>query len=174
MLGTLNSIIQTELPALLKDPSKWDSLIINRRKPHTYRIFTQLGEYRVCLHRFDECHADEAFLHPHPWPGAFKVIQGSYSMRLGYSKDRFSKPDMAAEFIMGAGSSYEITNPLTWHSVIPQELTYTVMINGTPWDADTAHTEVRTTKGKDLEKMEDFMLKAHLHFFGKALERHNK
>jgi len=55
---------------------EWGSLVINRRKPHTYRVFRQFGEYRVCLHRFESCSEEEAFPHPHPWPGAFLLLKG--------------------------------------------------------------------------------------------------
>jgi len=43
----------------------WDSLIINRRKPYTYRLFTQIDQDRICLHKFDTCLSEEAFFHPH-------------------------------------------------------------------------------------------------------------
>lgn len=132
----------------------WDSLIINRRKPHTYRIFTDFGDYRICLHRFDVCDDHESFYHPHPWPGAFVVLQGAYMMDVGMSIDRFGHPLNVASFCLRPNSMYEITNPLTWHKITPLEPTYTVMINGKPWDKETvAHTAVRTTQGKDLDKM---------------------
>lgn len=125
----------------------------------------------MCLHRFDECQTEEAFIHPHPWPGAFKVISGGYHMKFGSSKDRLSSPENIETFYMGPGSSYEILSPLTWHAVIPVGMTYTIMMNGTPWTPDVAHTEVRTTAGKDLDKMDDLMKKFHLHFFKTRLER---
>jgi hypothetical protein len=155
------------LPAIIDDRNAWDSLIVNRRKPYTYRVFTTLPNgLRVCLHKFDPCHTHEAFSHPHPWPGAFIVLQGGYKMQVGYSTSREdSTPANVINMILGKHSCYEITNPLTWHSVIPLETTYTVMINGTPWDAETAHKSVRTTKGKDLDKMPEDELTKHLGIF---------
>lgn len=151
------------LPDLLKQRDKWDSLIVNRRKPYTYRVFTQLPNgLRCCLHKFDACNTEEAFNHPHPWPGAFLVLDGAYQMKVGLSKDRTSKPEDVMTTVMKKFSSYEIINPLTWHSVIPLGTTYTIMVNGAPWAADYAHTEVRTTKGKDLDKMPEDELTAHL------------
>jgi len=149
----LETIKKEEFIKLLGETDKWDSLIINKRKPHTYRIFTQLGENRVCLHKFDTCSSEESFAHPHPWPGAFMVLHGAYRMKLGKSKDRFSDPEWVSELIMGAGSVYQIVDPLVWHTVTPLETTYTIMMNGPSWDKETAHTQVRTTKGKDLEKL---------------------
>ena len=63
--------------------AEWDSLIVNRRKPHTYRAFTFDGDLRICLHRFEPCEASEAFMHPHPWPGAFLVLDGQGGLRPG-------------------------------------------------------------------------------------------
>lgn len=151
------------LPELLEKREVWDSLIVNRRKPYTYRVFTKLPSgHRVCLHKFDKCSDHEAFAHPHPWPGAFKILSGAYRMEVGYSVDRESPSNPVISTIMTAGSYYEITNPLTWHSVIPLEETWTVMVNGEPWTADVAHKDVRTTKGKDLDKMPEEELLAHL------------
>ena len=162
MLNKLLAIMPN-ISYLLTDHDRWDSLIINRRKPHTYRVFTQLEDgYRLCLHKFNPCDRHEAFAHPHPWPGAFFIVSGSYRMNIGYSKDRESAPENVAEVVLTTGSSYEIINPLTWHSVIPLEETYTIMLNGEPWGPEIAHKEVRTTKGKDLEKMSKEELSAHL------------
>lgn len=159
-----------DLPNLLKDISNWDSLIVNRRKPHTYRVFTNLADgSRICLHKFNPCDRHEAFLHPHPWPGAFILLSGAYDMEVGYSPDRTSKPTKVIDLFLTKGSVYEIVSPLTWHSVTPVEVTYTVMVNDPPWPADVAHTDVRTTKGKDLDKMPEEELKEHLALFDRML-----
>lgn len=153
------------LPGFLADPKSFDSLIVNRRKPYTYRVFTHINNLRVCLHKFDPCDTHESFMHPHPWPGAFIILKGSYKMKIGYSASRTDKPQDVLELILKAGSRYEITNPLTWHAITPLETTYTVMVNGEPWDAETAHVNVVTTKGKDLDKMEPDRLLEHLAVF---------
>ncbi len=164
----LDKLFQTMplLPDLLNKPEVWDSLIVNRRKPHTYRVFTQLGDVRVCLHKFNACDRHEAFQHPHPWPGAFMVLHGAYRMWLGRSPDREAGPETVAETYLTEFSAYQIIDPLTWHSVIPETDTFTIMINGPAWDRDTvAHTKVRTTAGKDLDKMPEFELLNHLDNF---------
>ena len=74
MLEKLNEILAI-LPGLMEDRTNWKSLVINRRKPFTYRAFYQLGDIRICLHRFEECDEHEAFYHPHPWPGALKCLK---------------------------------------------------------------------------------------------------
>lgn len=172
MLGKLTEVLE-KLPELLTKRSNWDSLIVNRRKPWTYRVYCQLPNgLRVCLHRFEVCDTHESHPHPHPWPGAFFLLDGAYRMTTAYSPDR-TKDDRVeiATFVLEKWSSYEITNPLTWHSITPLKTTYTVMINGEAWPEDVAHVSVRRTKGKDLEKMPENDLADHLFKF-KKLIRH--
>lgn len=166
MIDKLNELIDSgKMWSLALYPKLWHSLVINRRKPHTYRLFTNFDGYRVCLHKFDACLTEEAFFHPHPWPAAFKVLYGGYKMKLGLSSDLESIPKLVAEFLMKSGSSYEITNPLTWHTVVPLCTTYTAMINGPEWDYDQKHISCKTTKGKDLDKMSEEEIEEELKFF---------
>jgi hypothetical protein len=164
------SSAKLSLAALMGERGRWSSLIVNRRKPWTYRAFTNFefqGEkLRVCLHRFTTCEESESFLHPHPWPGAFELLNGYYAMNIGASPDRFSKPKATLKVVLGPRSKYAITSPLTWHSVTPLMECYTIMVNGAPWDPETvAHTEIRTTKGKDLDSMSDEDLSKHFAAF---------
>lgn len=130
----------------------WDSLIINRRKPHTTRVFTQLNEYRICLHRFEAASKSDCFAHPHGWPSAVLILDGAYWQEIGISKDLHSEPEWIYEENLQDGSSYSISNNRVWHKVVPYRTTYTIMINGKPFEEQ--HDEVRTTKGKDLEKLD--------------------
>lgn len=151
---------------LLDKPEAWDSLIVNRRKPYTYRVHTKIDGYRFCLHKFDPCHTHEAFPHPHPWPGAFLILAGRYQMWLGRSKDRQDKdPVTISHTVMAQYGCYEIVDPLVWHAVVPMDTTWTVMLNESPWPADVAHEAVRTTAGKDLDKMPEANLLSHLDTF---------
>jgi hypothetical protein len=162
MLATLEQVL-SDLPTLLAEPDEWDSLIVNRRKPVTYRVFRYLNDQlRVCLHKFEVCDQREAFPHPHPWPGAFAILAGSYRMWVGFTPDLQSRePITVTETVLAAGSRYEITEPRTWHSVTPIEECWTVMVNGAPW-REQAHTRAPTTAGKDLDKMPNDELIAHL------------
>jgi hypothetical protein len=152
MINILNKLIPEVLEAIPED-HEWDSLIINKRKPYTYRIFRQFGEYRVCLHKFDPCSFEESFAHPHPWPGAFMVLRGRYLHSVGVSPDLESEPELVYQQEVGPYSPYYIGNPLIWHSVQPLQTTYTIMVNGAPFE--NPHKAVRTTKGKDLKTMSD-------------------
>lgn len=161
------------LPSILKhlnSPDEWDSLVINRRKPYTYRLFSMFGEHRICLHRFDECLDTDSFFHPHPWPGAFIILDGQYSQTIGHSKDLISDPLEVAEFKLKAGSSYEISSPLTWHKITPSVETHTIMLNGQPFE--NPHKSVRNTKGKDLDKLSEEDKLTHLNKFKVLIERY--
>ena len=160
--------VLSRLRSMLHDTDRWDSLVINRRKPHTYRAFTNMegkmfDGVRVCLHRFEPCTAEEAFSHPHPWPGAFWVAEGSYRMIVGRAADELAKFDHCLTLDLAAGSSYAMTDELTSHSVQPLETCWSVMVNLPPWDKQ--HKDAPTTKGKDLEKMSPDELQAHLDKF---------
>lgn len=162
MLDTLQAIY-SELPRLLSEHDMWSSLVINRRLPETIRAYRYIGDLRICIHRFSECVPEEAFLHPHPWPAAFKILNGSYKMSLAHSTDRFSEPtDIDAELVLERYTEYSMTSPLTWHRIAPISETWTLMVNGKPWDSSIAHTAVRTTAGKDLGQLTPEDLKAFL------------
>ncbi len=155
MLSVLSKVLQ-QLPPLLNSADGWDSLLINRRKPVTRRIFRQIDGYRVCLHEFEECSVEESFAHPHPWPAAFAILKGSYLMGVGRSADRYTKPEsLDTQILMVPGSRYQIVDPLVWHQITPvnSDRVLTVMVNREPWASNMAHSAVRTTAGKDLEKL---------------------
>ncbi|MBM82245.1 MAG: hypothetical protein CMJ78_16895 [Planctomycetaceae bacterium] len=66
-----------EIPyAAATDPSRWGSIVINKRKPHTYRAFLEHDEHRICLHRFDACEPEDSFPHPHPWASSMLILSG--------------------------------------------------------------------------------------------------
>lgn len=177
MLDQLNDALKM-LPELLTKVDIWKSLIIDRRKPITHRVFTMIGDNRLCLHRFEQFDetAEEAFFHPHPWPGAFKIIQGAYRMDVGHTDSRHDDFFENGGYIsctmeLTKGSAYEIVEPLVWHRITPiTPVVYTIMMNGTPWSKDEAHAKVRTTAGKDLKQMSPEQLKAHLDFFAEAIK----
>lgn len=171
MLEKLEQILGYKLGEMAHDVSRWDSIIINKRKPYTYRAFTMFEDVRISLHKFDPCDKTESFYHPHPWPGAFCILKGGYEMELGISPDRFSEPKDVCKTIMRRNSRYEIVDPLVWHKITPLETTYTVMINSPPWDSNTAHTQIRTTQNKNLGKIDDKALQKHLSTFRTLLYR---
>lgn len=154
------------------DEIEWNSLIVNRREPHTYRAFGFVGDNRICLHRFDPCQEDDSFWHPHPWPCRVLVLQGEYCMRMGVSSTLENEPEEEGYFNLGRFSSYDMTNPKGWHSVIPRTTCYSLMINGKPWE--TPHVKAPTTKGKDLDKFTDTQMIEHISVFKVLLRQYLK
>jgi hypothetical protein len=148
----------------------WDSLVINRRKPHTFRVSRKMGDFRVCLHRFEPCGPEDAFPHPHPWPGAILIMHGSYIQRIGHSPSLQEAPTFYYTELLRPYSLYEIVDPLVWHSVQPVTQVFTIMVNGAPWESQ--HTETRTTKGKDLESMSPEAVVSHLSMFDTLLHNY--
>jgi hypothetical protein len=185
MIDRLDRVLKILPEKILGPIDIWDSLIVNRRKPHTYRVFTMIDGLRVCLHRFEMCSPEDAFEHPHPWPGAFWVAAGHYRQRVSYAPSRQDKPRREAmDMILSPGAKYSITNPLTWHSVqplvvegyLPPKCTdiyppsaFSVMVNDSPWPKDAAHAAAPTTAGKDLDKMTLEDLELHLRTFHQLL-----
>ena len=150
--------------------SLWDSLIVNKRKPYTFRAFSQdldTGR-RICLHRFEPCDYDDAFAHPHPWACQILVLSGRYRMWVGQSRDKEDdKPEKAIELLLTAGSTYSMRNRLTWHKVVPETVCYSLMVNEEPWD--DPHSKAPTTKGKDLDQFTNAQLFEHLSIFKELL-----
>ncbi len=143
---------------------EWESLVIDRRKPHTTRAFRMFGENRVCLHVFEPCEAKECFSHPHPWPGAFLMLKGEYIHHVGctnYLTDKNVK--WIARELVRPDTFYEITSPFTWHGVHPLKTSFTIMLNGPEFE--NKHEETRTTKGKDLKSLDFHSLLHHLTSF---------
>lgn len=149
-----------------KGVNDWDSLVINRRKPHTTRAFRMFGENRVCLHRFEPCEEEDCFSHPHPWPGAFLMLKGEYIHTVGCTNFLIGKKKHVQWLfreIVRPYSMYEITNPFVWHGVHPLKQTWTIMMNGPEFD--NKHEATVTTKGKDLDSLPANELGNHLTYF---------
>ncbi len=167
MIDTLQALIVQEVYNDLRTHIGWNSLIVNRRKPWTYRVYRQYDDIRICLHAFDPCSSDESFRHPHPWPGAFLLLKGSYVHTTGFAPDLEQEPTKWYREILGPHSMYEITDRTQFHSVQPLCRTYTIMANGPAWDSP--HSMTRRTKGKDLDKMNPSELQEHLDEFQSLL-----
>ena len=143
------------------DPVRWESLMINRRKPHTYRAFIQYDDTRICLHRFDACEPDSSFAHPHPWPSSMLVLSGQYDLAVSHTPDLESgDPSPVINLTLNAGSIYHMNDRHTWHQVIPRTECYSLMVNGPRWD--DAHRRAPSTSGKGLDPMPHDVLAAHL------------
>ena len=151
------------------DPGLWQSIVINRRRPHTWRAFLQHGDSRICLHRFTPCDAAESFAHPHPWPSSMLVLAGVYDMNVGLSRDpACDNPAPVIQVTLNAGSVYHMTERLTWHQVVPRTECFSLMVNGPRWS--DAHHRAPATGGKGLQSMTAAALTEHLAWCRKLLE----
>ena len=91
------------------DPSRWGSIVINKRAPHTYRAFLQYDDARICLHRFDACEQQDAFPHPHPWPSSMLILSGKYDMVVAHTPELTSTaPSHVISLTLNAGSIYHM------------------------------------------------------------------
>jgi len=156
--------VEEQLPVLLDDVAEWQTLDVDYEPPRVERVWRQVGDLRVCLHRIHPC--DKALMHPHPWPSAMRVVQGSYVMVLGdggvdglagiqgYHK--------VATVVLSAGSTYEMVDVHGWHSVRPLwGVAYSLMIMGPKYPEQAFdHKEFgqgRTFKGLPDEARDEIM-----------------
>ncbi len=115
----------------------WKSLFINYEPPHVERLYTQVGLYRIMLHRITPVIGADPLFHPHPWPSAVKIIDGWYDMVTGVVE---GCPINAREIGVGATitlaplSLYEMVDYNGWHSVNPQWQSHSLMVAGPPWE----------------------------------------
>lgn len=130
------------LPRLLRDPDEWNSLKVDYEHPNVDRIWRQLdADHRILLHKIYPCAAEEALLHPHPWPSTVCVVNNSigrdicYETGIGYGDPLGDPPPIAAKFLLTAATSYEMVNPNGWHYVRPIDRhVYTLMVIGPLYD----------------------------------------
>jgi hypothetical protein len=133
MLDMLHRV-ETQLPAMLQEEAEWNSLYIDYHPPIVERLWRQWFDFRIYLHRIHPCEAGEALFHPHPWPSAMRVLDGTYEMAVGYGAGE-QEPPIAARILLPAGSEYEMTDPHGWHYVRPiASPTMSLMIAGKPWN----------------------------------------
>src|SRR5581483_10131554 len=70
-------VIERQLPKLFKG-NHWHSLYVDYEPPTVERLWTDVGNCRLYLHRIHPC--EKALYHAHPWPSAIKVLSGVYEM----------------------------------------------------------------------------------------------
>src|SRR5918993_824089 len=110
--------LEAELPAMLADEASWQTLDIDYHPPRVERLWRPWDDYRVSLHRIHPCGPSDALFHPHPWPSAMRILEGTYEMAVGYGKGE-SVPPIAARMIASGDFRYEMTDSDAWHYVRP-------------------------------------------------------
>ena len=162
--------IEKQLPELLEERAAWQSMDVNYVPPRVERLWRQVDDIRICLHRIHPC--EKALIHPHPWPSAVRVIQGSYEMvvgtgnmeQLANTQGNFS----VAKFILAPGSAYEMVEENSWHNVKPlNESSYSLMIMGPKYREADRIDHTRYGQGKSFKTLEQSAIDELLDFFGK-------
>lgn len=138
-----------------KDFSKMMGLKIDRREPHTLRLFYFKDGLRVCLHIFQPCKWEDAFPHPHSWNSEILILEGKYKHWISDYTELDKKADTNLGFThtLGEGSSYAIKTPYVWHKVQPLTEVMTIMINEKEWVEKSIWCV--TTRGKELTELTD-------------------
>ncbi len=155
MLNVLHEI-EKALPSLLSEEGAWQSVYVDYHPPFVERVWRQVGQNRVYLHRIHPCKKSEALFHPHPWPSAMRIVEGEYEMSVGYGKGD-EAPPVAATIIMASGSSYEMVDPDGWHYVRPLgKPTLSLMVTGAPWER-TAPKSTRPLQPLPLDRIAELM-----------------
>ncbi len=132
---------------LLCSGAGWCTKYIDYHPPLVERLYRQWGEYRISLHRIHPCTREEALLHPHPWPAAFRVY-GEYELGFGYSETN-ERPPVTHKMVTTCGFAYEMTHRHAWHYVAPTKgPVLTLMVNGPSWGR-----QAPLTTNKDFRKL---------------------
>ena len=161
MLNVLYEV-ESQLPALLRAPGDWNSVDINYHPPFVDRLWRQWKQYRIYLHRIYPCEPEQALFHPHPWPSAMHILQGTYEMAIGYGKGD-EVPPVAARIVTSSPFRYEMIDPDAWHYVRPIGVpAWTVMVTGLPWDREAPRSEKKhdLLSGHKIDEMFD-QFRAH-------------
>jgi|SRR5208282_557443 len=112
-------------------PEKWSSLDVDYEPPRVERLWCQIGEHRLYLHRIHPC--NKALFHPHPWPSAVKILSGRYEMGIGRSAGFLNPPELVT-CVLAADSEYEMIEPNGWHYVRPLDgPSLSIMVTASPW-----------------------------------------
>ncbi len=131
MLDVLDSALYI-LPGLLWKHD-WNGLKITYEKPHVERLWYQWDDRMIFLHRLEPCSHAEAFMHPHPWASAVKILNGSYTMETAEGDFETCGP-VLNRYHFVAGSRYEMIRPTNWHRVIPGPGGVdSIMVVSPPW-----------------------------------------
>ena len=126
--------IEQELPRLIRERDQWQSLFVNYHEPFVERLWRNVGDARVYLHRIHPCAPGEALLHPHPWPSAMRILSGTYEMGVGYGEG-MQAPPLATTLLLPTGTAYEMVEPHGWHYVRPLGVpSLSLMVTGKPWN----------------------------------------
>ena len=133
MIDILKGIEKNLIQLLIEksEAGKIHTMYIDYHKPYVKRIWFQHGDYRVFLHKIEQCtESAEALYHPHPWKSAVKIISGTYEMGVGHSSTE-DVPKTDCKLILKPGTIYEMMESDGWHYVSPKDGdSFSLMVTG--------------------------------------------
>lgn len=166
IVNQLQALEGKVLQDLLSNPLIWSSLDIDYHPPRVERLWTQVAGYRLCLHRIHKCKPEEALYHPHPWPSAMKIIDGSYEMGIGYEMKKDNIKTLA-NVILSPGSYYEMDEVDGCHYVAPlTPFIHSIMLIGKPWEKPSP---LAKGSSKKLKPLSDTKKQELLDYFNLAI-----
>jgi hypothetical protein len=115
-------------------------------EPEVHRIWWDVGEVRVALHRIFPCKTRSCFFHPHPWPTAVECMKGGYTNRVAIYNgpkeivknldsdtiESFSNLLIPMTLNMVPGSICLQPDIRQFHQVEVQNESYSIFLQGTP------------------------------------------
>ena len=141
--------------ALVKDlleNKEWDSLLIDKRDPITYRLFIVHEGHRYCLHHM---RSGKTKSHPHKYNARVKILAGRYEHTIFVEEKsaHLDESDRLREVYretLHKDSSYCIEHPEIFHSVEikPFAYCYSLMIND--YDFKNPNPSCISTAGNNL------------------------
>lgn len=139
--------VERLMPNMLEDRNEWNTSHVIHDDPEVWRLWRQIGEIRVCIHKIYAC--TDPFLHVHPWPSIVKCLSGGYmhtiAMHNGpnsYGEVIRLNPDELDSFsasltrhtnLVVPGSVYEMTDVRQFHSVKAHDISWSIMLMGMPY-----------------------------------------
>jgi hypothetical protein len=144
----LNSATRYALPNLITNAlDQAKTVKILHDEPEVHRIWWELGEVRIAIHRIFPCKEKSCFFHPHPWPSAVECIQGGYTHRVAmyngpredvfslqsHQLENFSNNLTQMEMNVVKGFSYYMPDIRQFHQVDVERESYSIFISGLPY-----------------------------------------
>lgn len=156
MLDKLYSIEKILGTYLRNKNITFHSMYIDYEPPIVERIWFQLGDDRVYLHKIHKAKNFQTLYHPHPWKSAIRIVEGSYEMGVGHSATDETPPTDCL-LVLKQGSAYTMFEQDAWHWVNPiTDFVYSLMITGErfnrkmPVEPEKKFNELTSEQFKDI------------------------
>lgn len=121
------------------------SVKILHDEPEVWRVWREIWDIRVAIHKIFPC--NECFFHPHPWPSVVEILQWGYTHRTAQYNgspeeiyklqpddiEEFSGKLISTESTVVPGCTYYMPDIRQFHQVSTSIINYSLMITGKPY-----------------------------------------